>query len=384
MNLGPLTAFIGPNGSGKSNLLGSLRFLSLVAKEDLPGAVEEFGGFGRVLRNGARTKPEATVSITVDAVVTDHASDGAPDSYHLEVGDAQDALVRNETFQFKRQGGRGRRITVQGENIFNSDDGGVDDTSELQVSSSALTGLYNLQRIALGSRDNEAIASFAEFLTGLHVFDPDPRALRRRVRVNGGDAVPMLASDGGNLAAVLLALYEHEPDAIARINRDLRACLPGLETVTVTKEGGDATYAVAGLRESGVTGVIDLAEASFGTVRMLSLLTLLHHPSPPPVIAIEEIDGGLHPYALDVLARVLREASERTQILVATHSPTFVNRLKPNEVVLCDRDAETGESLIPAIGTDELKDALARHPGLGLGELWFTGIIGGVPDDGGQ
>jgi len=81
---------------------------------------------------------------------------------------------------------------------------------------------------------------------------------------------------------------------------------------------------------------------------------------------------------LDVLIDALRAASERTQLLIATHSPTFVNRLRPDELVICDRDRDTGESLIPAVDASILADA-AEGADLRLGELWFSGAVGGVP-----
>jgi len=135
---------------------------------------------------------------------------------------------------------------------------------------------------------------------------------------------------------------------------------------------------VAQVKETGLLHAVDLADVSFGTVRLLALLTALHEPDPPPFTAVEEIDHGLHPYALDVVVDALRSASDRTQLLVTTHSPTLVNRLKPREIVVCDRDPESGASLIPAASPEAI-DTAATSSDLRLGELWFSGAIGGVP-----
>ncbi len=72
----------------------------------------------------------------------------------------------------------------------------------------------------------------------------------------------------------------------------------------------------------------------------------------------------------------LREAAERTQFIVATHSPALVNRLYPEEFVVCDRD-ETGASIIPALTVDEVKDIAEESGEQPLGELWFSGVLGG-------
>ena len=103
------------------------------------------------------------------------------------------------------------------------------------------------------------------------------------------------------------------------------------------------------------------------------MLALLYDPNPPVFTCIEEIDHGLHPQALELVVQRLREAAERTQLIVATHSSALVNRLRPKEFVVCDRD-DDGASIIwkvPAelLGKDtgrirDVKEELKR--GLGL------------------
>lgn len=93
--------------------------------------------------------------------------------------------------------------------------------------------------------------------------------------------------------------------------------------------------------------------------------------------AIEELDHGLHPYALDILVDRLRAASSLTQLLLTSHSPTLINRLEPEELIVCRRDPATGASIIPVLSAEELH-AAADDSELGLGELWFGGAIEGV------
>ena len=114
---------------------------------------------------------------------------------------------------------------------------------------------------------------------------------------------------------------------------------------------------------------------------MLALLAAFHDPTPPPLTVVEEVDHGLHPYALDVLVDRMRQASERTQVIVASHSPTLVNQLAADELILCDRDPATGESEIPVYTSSELTDA-QEASGRRLGELWYAGILEGVPRHG--
>ena len=69
---------------------------------------------------------------------------------------------------------------------------------------------------------------------------------------------------------------------------------------------------------------------------------------------MEEIDHGLHPQALELLVERLREASERTQFLIATHSPAFADRLKPGEPIVCERLDDGSSAMRPASGDDVL------------------------------
>lgn len=367
--LGPLTVLVGPNGSGKSNVLNVLRLLNATIRFDLPTAIETFGGFEHVIRNDGTTE---MIRIAVEAIVTEHANDNARDRYMLEVSQQPGGVLnRAEEFTFKRTRGQGRRITVNGSTVtFGAAKGRG---KQLRLADEQTTGLATLPKLA-PDQGGEGIDAFAEFVSAIRVLEPDVASARLPSRLYGAD----LAEDASNLSDALLRLRELSSQAFVDLQNDVGRCLPGLDTISFAAVGGGAQTVVVQLGERGLSNPIDLADASFGTVRLLSLLTMLHHPSPPPFIAIEEVDHGLHPYALDVLIDALRAASERSQILIATHSPTFVNRLIPPELVICDRDAESGASLIPAVDPSTLAEA-ADASALRLGELWFSGAVGGVP-----
>ncbi len=368
--LGNLTVLVGPNGSGKSNVLNVLRLLNATIRFDLSTAIEVFGGFSHILRHDGET---SRVRIAIDAVVTKHAHEGAPDRYMLEISQSQRSVLnRSEEFTFKRFRGQGRRITVNGSTVTFGPAVGKGGR-QLQLADAQTTGLSTLPRLA-PDQGGEGIDAFAGFVSSIVVLEPNVVAARQPSRLYGSS----LEEDASNLADALFRLKENDPQSFEDLKQDLGQCLPGLRDIQFATVGGAARSVVVQLVEGGLSEPVDLLDASFGTVRLLSLLTMLHDPSPPPFIAIEEVDHGLHPYALDVLVDALRAASERAQILVATHSPTFVNRLKPHELVVCDRDSETGASIIPAVGAATLAEA-ASASDLRLGELWFSGAVAGVP-----
>lgn len=372
---GPFSVFVGPNGSGKSNLLQVLSFVRDTARFDTGQAIALRGGFQHILRQDGRSRK---VSLTIEAVVSDHASAKASDRYTLELEETKPGDIdRTEVLLYKRVSGQGRRQKIQAKGSEVSIGEGPQRAGTLDqflslasddVSALGTMARLNEERLGSGPRD------FFDFLSTVRYLDPIVEAARRPARMSNA----ALHDDASNLASALRALHEDHPDGFDALQRDLAQCLPGFEALEFGVIGGAATSIVVQLREKGVMSPIDLSDASFGTVRLLALLTALHDPLPPRLTIIEEVDHGLHPYALDVLVERMREASERTQIIAASHSPTLVNQLHPGEIIICDRDPETGASIIPAYDRDRLKILLDKTD-LKAGELWFSGALNGVP-----
>jgi predicted ATPase len=371
VRLGPFTVLIGPNGSGKTNLLKVLQFLATMARVDLEEAVRQWGGFDHVQRQSAGL---GSVELQLDGHTTEHATQEDLDEYLLVIQSESPTagLWRFEKFDFNESDGRRRVGSVPRGTLTIT----WDETGETgrKLASAQTTALATLPRLSdedggLGIRD------FAQMLQDIQVYEFDVQKAREAAPAKQG----RLSSDGSNLADALMSLKERAPDAWGSLILDAKRCLPGLTDVHLEVIGGGGRSVVVQLIESGVTTPIDLRDASFGTVRLLALLCLLHEPDPPPLIAIEELDHGLHPYALDILVDRLRAASRRTQVIVTTHSATFVNRLRPEEIVICDRDPQTGASVIPAMSAEQIAEALKGYDGR-AGDLWFAGALGGVPD----
>ncbi|MCP9491106.1 MAG: AAA family ATPase [Solirubrobacteraceae bacterium MAG38_C4-C5] len=370
VDLGPLNVLVGPNAAGKSNLLDVLGFLGDAARTDLLPALAKRGGYERLRFRGGKRSP-SKVEVKLTAILTKFASANAPDEYAMEFRVHGATVVREESFQFKRTQGRGRRITVSGTRVEVDDERAG--TREATLDASVL-GLATLKRLGPDTGRDQVI-ELTDALESFRVFEVDVAAARQPA---GRQRGAPLAPDASNLSTFLADLAESDADLWEEFMSDARAVVPGLVDIEFVALGGADEGVFIELRESGLRGRTVLAEASFGTIRGLALLALLYDPAPPRITCIEEIDHGLHPYALDRIVALLRSASQRTQFLIATHSPVLVNRLSADELIVCERDSRTGASRIPAINPQDVR-TMADAGELELGELWFSGSLGGVP-----
>jgi len=119
------------------------------------------------------------------------------------------------------------------------------------------------------------------------------------------------------------------------------------------------------IHERGLRDPIPASRLSAGTLRYLCLLAILLHPDPPPLICIEEPETGMHPDVISSIAELLVETSQRTQLVVTTHSDMLVSALShvPEAIIVCERgtDGSSHERLEP----EKLK-------------LWLKGELGGT------
>ena len=390
--LGRLTVLVGPNAAGKSNLIDVVSFLRDAVRLNLVGALGERGGYSHVHFRGD-TSPEMVVGVSCR--LTKFASRTAPDDYTLTMTPSQvrrrDApprrlIRRKEEFLFKRTKGPGRRIRISGSEVRVTGSTGQQESQRL-LKDEAL-GLSTLPRLATQGGYRE-VEQLADLLSSFRIFDVDVERARMPSALPSADdddeelevVDDTLAPDASNLSAFLLKLAREDGQAFEQLKADAREIIPGLADISFEAVAGSRSAIVVELKEEHLAGETQLAEASFGSIRALALLALLHDPQPPALTCIEEFDHGLHPYAFDLLVERLREASRRTQIVLATHSPTLVNRLRFDELVVCERDFETGASRIPAVPREELEAVAeaASDNGLRLGEVWFSGTLGGVP-----
>ncbi len=195
-----------------------------------------------------------------------------------------------------------------------------------------------------------------------------------------------LASDGGNLSSRLAALHGRAPAAYAGLHEELLRLLPEYSGLVLEPARGSFALRLAGI--AGEAGLVPADDLSQGTLFVLALLALAHDPAPPAIVCIEELDRGIHPRLLrgvrDVLYRLAYPADyghERppTQVIATTHSPHLLDlfRDQPEEVVIAEKIGRAA-TFSRLSDRADLEDLLAE--GGTLGDLWYSGILGGVPE----
>jgi predicted ATPase len=137
----------------------------------------------------------------------------------------------------------------------------------------------------------------------------------------------------------------------------------------------DGPFAKTYIDESGLLEPLVSWRLSDGTLKFLCILAVLLDPDPAPLICIEEPEVGLHPEAIQIVAEALAEASERTQLIVTTHSEALIDALsdRPEDVIVTERDFDNGTQF-RRLEKKQLSLWLERYS---LGQLWRKGEIGG-------
>ncbi len=193
-----------------------------------------------------------------------------------------------------------------------------------------------------------------------------------------------LASNAANLAAVLAARQAQAPEALQHLTEDFCRILPEFSGLDFRDTGDGRVELRARLADG--SEILSAENLSQGTLYLLALLCLAHDPHPPAVICLEEADRGVHPRLLrevrDALYRLshpLEGTRVPVQVIATTHSPYFLDLFRdhPEEIVLANKagSAASFERL------SDRTDLLELMQESNLGDLWYSGIIGGVPGE---
>ena len=364
--LNSLNVIIGPNGSGKSNLLESIELLRS-APEQLLKPIREGGGVRDWLWKGAESTPVASLDVVIDYIKGPrnlrYRLDFTEVGQRFEIVDERiedemPSSAQHDKPYFYYHFNHGRPTLNVKEKVRALQHEEVD--MEKSILSQRRDPDQYPEITYLGQTLSK-IRLYREWSFGRYTA---PRLPQKADMPND-----MLEPDASNLGLVLNRL-RREPMVKRQLLEALRALYEGIDDYDVQIEGGTVQVF---FHEGRFT--VPATRLSDGTLRYLCLLAILCHPSPPPLVCIEEPELGLHPDVLPTLAGLLKEAAKRTQIIVTTHSDVLVDAMTDQpEAVLVAEKCATGTTLT-RLNAEKLKPWLEKYR---LGQLWTRGEIGGT------
>ncbi len=360
----PLTVLLGPNGSGKSTLFDVFSFLSECFQYGLRHAWDRRGR-ARELRTRGASGP-----IVFELKYRERP--GQPIiTYHLALDEGTKGPVVVEEWLHWRRGQRGRPFRFleyhegQGRAVSGEMPDEDDQRVEIPLRSPDLIAVNTLGQFA----EHPRVAALREFITDWYISYLSIDEARGQPEAG---PQPRLSRSGDNLANVVQYLKEQHPERLERIFTVLRERVPRLEAVQADPMPDGRL--LLQIKDAPFEQPVFARFASDGTLKMLAYLTVLYDPDPPQFIGIEEPENFLHPRLLPGLAEECRTASARTQLLVTTHSPFFLNGVRPEEVRVLYRDERGYTQSVRASDIRGVPEQM--EAGASLGYLWMEGYFG--------
>lgn len=335
-----LNVLIGGNGAGKSNFVDFFRLLSAMTK--LHGLKEFIEGDADLyLYGGPKTTDHIEIRMSFGNKGYDFELDPTEDGFFLVNNEVS---LCNNLSDLKYGSGN---FDAQ----FLSDK----DNKELGYEQDTARKIH------------QAIKSWQVY----HFHDTGEKAGMRRWCDNGHNHE--LFTDASNIAPFLLYLKEDAEDVYQEIVESVRLVTPFFNKFILKPNKKDRLR--LSWRQQGLKNYpMRPSQLSDGTIRFICLATALLQPNLPSTIVMDEPELGLHPYAIAILAELIKAASQKTQMIIATQSPALVDNFEPEDVIVVNR--EKGASTFKRLETEDLSEWLKEYS---LGELWRRNIVAGGP-----
>lgn len=337
-----LNVLIGPNGSGKSNFLSLFELINYIFRGDLQVYVGKRGA-DSLLHYGSQFTDsiKATLSFTRD--------NKSIWTYHFELQRAvndtlifADEAVRTDQMNKMGSVGKGHRESMISQM---APDMNPDFAERLKVIQ--FNYVHQFHDTSLSARVHNKC-----FLHDNIAVSPDAR----------------------NLAAFLYRLKTEQTPYYKRIVSTIQLVAPFFGDFILEPSGENNEYILLRWQERGKDLIFGSHQLSDGTLRFIALCTLLMQPRVPPFLIIDEPELGLHPYAISILAGLLKAASQKSQVFVSTQSVSLIKHFSIDDLIVVER--KDGQSVFERKNQKDFEHWLKDY---NVGELWEMNVLGGRP-----
>ncbi|AFZ26341.1 putative ATPase [Cylindrospermum stagnale PCC 7417] len=336
IKLAQLNVLIGCNGAGKSNFIGFFRMVQQMLEGNLQVFVSRQGGPDAILHFGRKTTEQLEVKLYFGT-----------NSYFATFEPTQDNRL-----------------------MFSKESFGWNNT-EWEIGS----GHFETQAPrGTGTRIDEYVLPAMQQWRVYHFHDTSDSAYVKQI--HGINVNNYLRSDARNLAAFLYLLKQNHPEYYQRIVKTIRLVAPFFSDFYLRPSPQNKDMIELEWFEQGQDIPFKAHLLSDGTLRFICLATVFLQPTSlqPETILVDEPELGLHPYAITILASLMRAAAIEKQVIVSTQSVELLNEFSADDVIVVDR--KDGKSLLRRLKEDDLHEWLEDYS---LGELWKKNILGGRP-----
>ena len=365
---GDLNVVIGSNGSGKSNLLAFLEMMAISAKGGWSKYIQSSGGMDAVVWDGRASE----ICCGIASVIA--PSLDAKFGYKLQ-------LARI---------GNGSSYRIEKERLFDYLDGDKDDSQRTYLSNFKKKatfvdekGQFQVIPASFLSDDesvlsmlrlhgNEFLMEFQRQIASIVIYRAFNTNADAPIRQSAITRMEQCVDpDGQNLISVLHTLYTGDRDFKNDINLAMRTAFGDDFDELVFPPAADQRIQLR-VRWKSLKREQSAADLSDGTLRFLYLLAILASPNPPPVIAIDEPETGLHPSMLPVIAEFAIDASKRAQVIITTDSPQMLDAFGDTRPTTTVAQWQNGETSLRTIKDADLDYWLKEYT---LGALFKSGEL---------
>lgn len=364
--LRPINVLIGANGSGKSNFVGVFAFLQAIRAGKLQDYVLRARGASRVLHFGAAETGKLRIHIAFENGINQY-------EIGLMPTDADGLSPTEETVSYWDEAEH-EQVNIPLMSRANGSPGTLFDVGVTQgllpFGNNLEAGISNPTAVGIAQHVRDLLEGCRVY----HFHDTGPSSPIKRT--NDFHDNRFLRSNGANLAAFLYYLREKRRIEYRIIRDTVRLAAPFFEDFQLEPLALNEDTILLEWLHKNSDAYFNAAALSDGTLRFIALAALFMQPVDlrPSVILLDEPELGLHPYAITLLASMVKQASVETQIILATQSPILLDYFDPEDVLVADR--VDGATQFSRLKSDQLAEWLKDYS---LGQLWEKNELGGRP-----